>query len=365
MFRETHILAFFKLWQDSGYPLDRALSTYFKTHRSLGAHDRREIGEIVYTLVRWECLFDELDPSDSASKRLHLLKRKPIEEWIQDPNLSSWAQCGMPKFLYQKIASPEICRALQTSAPISIRVNLLKTDRTHLFQKLSPRFSVSMSPLVSTAIRFAKREPLFATPEFRAGLFEVQDEGSQMIANLVQAKSGDRVLDYCAGSGGKSLAIAPKMKGKGELYLHDIRPKALAEAKLRMRRAGVQNGQILSANHPTLKKLTHKMDWVLIDVPCSGSGTLRRNPEMKKKIDAPLIERLCLEQRAILKEAVSYLKPGGSLVYATCSIFEEENQAQIEWALQHLSLKLEGAPLAILPSAGGPDGFFGAVLTTR
>jgi 16S rRNA C967 or C1407 C5-methylase (RsmB/RsmF family) len=182
-----------------------------------------------------------------------------------------------------------------------------------------------------------------------------------MIADLVEAKSGQRGLDYCSGSGGKTLAIAPKMGGKGELYLHDIRAYSLKEAVLRLRRAGIQNAQILPPDHATLKKLPGKMDWVLIDAPCSGTGTLRRNPDMKWKIDKAMIDRLVEEQRTIVKDALKYVKPEGRLVYATCSILPEENEAQVEFFISQLGLKLEKEPLKLLPQANGPDGFFGAV----
>ncbi len=120
-------------------------------------------------------------------------------------------------------------------------------------------------------------------PEFKQGLFEVQDEGSQLIANLMDPTPGDQVMDYCAGSGGKTLAFAPKMQHRGQIYLHDIRPWALDEARKRLKRAGIQNAQVVLPEDPKLNKLRGKMDWVLVDAPCTGSGTFRRNPDMKWK----------------------------------------------------------------------------------
>jgi 16S rRNA C967 or C1407 C5-methylase (RsmB/RsmF family) len=366
-FCDTHALAFLKEWSGSSRPLDFSLSTYFKAHKSLGAHDRRTVGEIIYTLVRWKTLFDHMDPSVSFSKRIHLLSLRPLTEYRQDASIPEFARLGLSPFLFQKFVdifglgkTRELASILSSSAPIALRVNLLKTTRENLLSMLRPRFS-AFPGQAPTAIILLKREPLFSLPEFKQGLFEVQDEGSQNIANLVEAQSGQRVLDYCSGSGGKTLAIAPRMGGKGELYLHDIRAHSLKEASIRLRRAGIQNAQIVSPEHPTLKKLIRKMDWVLVDVPCSGTGTFRRNPDMKWKIDASMIERLVQEQRSIMQEAIQYVSPSGRLVYATCSILPDENESQVEFFLSAFGLKLEKEPLSFLPQMNGPDGFFGAV----
>ncbi|HEX2582774.1 MAG TPA: RsmB/NOP family class I SAM-dependent RNA methyltransferase [Chlamydiales bacterium] len=366
-FCDTHILAFLNEWSGSQKPLDFSLSTYFRTHKSLGANDRRTIGEAVYTLIRWKTLFDSIDPSGSFSKRLHLLSLHSIEEYRQDLSIPEFARLGLSPFLFQTLRNAyglektrSIASVLGSLAPIALRTNLLKTTREELLHMLNTRFPVSPGS-TPTAIVLSKREPLFSLPEFKAGLFEVQDEGSQKIADLIEAQSGQRVLDYCSGSGGKTLAIAPKMGGKGELYLHDIRARSLQEAVLRLRRAGIQNAQILPPGHSTLKKLLRKMDWVLVDVPCSGTGTLRRNPDMKWKIDQAMIDRLLQEQQAIVKEAIKYVKPGGRLVYATCSILPEENENQVALFTSQWGLKLEKDPLQLLPQMNGPDGFFGAV----
>jgi 16S rRNA C967 or C1407 C5-methylase (RsmB/RsmF family) len=364
-FCETHILAFLKAWNNTS-PLDQSLSTYFRAHKSLGSHDRKEIGEAIYTLIRWKSLFDHLDPSGSYSLRLHLLGLHPIAEWINEPSVPEHARLGLSEFLLDELTrcygakAKSIASILNSAATVTIRTNLLKTTREKLLAILEPKFSVTPSTNTTTAILFSKREPLFSLPEFKQGLFEVQDEGSQRLSDLVAAKSGDRVLDYCSGSGGKTLAIAPKMCGKGELYLHDIRAHALKEATVRLRRAGVQNAQVLIAGHPTLKKLFGKMDWVLADVPCSGTGTLRRNPDMKWKIDAEMIERLVEEQRTIFAQAVRYAKNGANIVYATCSILPQENEEQVQHFLSTLPIVKE-KELKILPEQGGCDGFYGVV----
>lgn len=368
MYSDTHILAFFKQWRGSNKPLDLSLSQYFRAHKNLGSHDRRYIGDTVYALVRWQSLFDWLCPAeDSMSQRLHLYKKQPIEAWVTSAGIPDYAAQGISPYLldslkraYGATQAMELTQVLNTAAPITIRVNTAKISRDALLEKLASRFEVRKSLYTPTGIVFGKREPLFTLPEFREGLFEMQDEGSQIVADLVKTAPKERILDFCSGSGGKSLAIAPKMEGKGELYLHDIRPRALEEAKLRLRRAGVQNAQILAAGHPTLKKLKGKMDWVIVDAPCSGTGTLRRNPDMKWKIDAPMIERLVQEQRSIFQEASLYLKPGGKILYITCSLLPEENEDQVAHFLQ-LPLTLEAPPTKLLPKIDGPDGFFAAV----
>lgn len=365
-FCDTHILAFLKSWHSSKEPLDLALSRYFKAHKSLGSHDRRNVGDAVYTLVRYKSLFDALTPD--PSKQLLLLRKQPIDVWRQDRGVSEAARFGMPQFLFDLLLEAygmekgrELAAILSTQAPTCVRVNLLKTTREILLAEWTAKFDVRPAKDSAAGLVFAKREPLFALEAFKQGLFEVQDISSQRVAELIEAKPGDRFLDYCSGSGGKSLAIAPNLKGKGELYLHDIRLQSLQEAKRRLRRAGVQNAQVLSPGHPTLQKLLGQMDWVLADVPCSGTGTLRRNPDMKWQIDTAMIERLVQEQQAIVKEALRYPKPnGGRLVYATCSLLPQENENQVEAFLKRLPLKLERT-LKLLPEEGGGDGFFAAV----
>ena len=367
-FCDTHTIAFLKSWDDSFKPLDLSLSDYFRSHKSLGSHDRKTIGENVYALVRWQSLFEELDPSKNFSKRLHLLQLRPLSEWTSIPTISLPARLGLSPYLWKVLmenygneTARLIADVFTAPGPVFVRANLLKTTREELLRLWNGKFSIRPSTRTAAGIVFAKREPLFALPEFKAGLFEVQDEGSQLIADLIDVKPGDRVLDYCGGSGGKALAFAPRMKGKGEIYLHDIRKSALTEASRRFRRAGVQNVQIFSPEHPSLPKLTNKMDWVLVDVPCSGTGTLRRNPDMKWKIDEAMIGRLKEEQKAIFEQAYRYLKPGGRIVYATCSILPEENEDQVKHFLSKFPLTLEKEPLKILPESDGPDGFYGAI----
>ena len=367
-FRDRHIHSFFRTFDGSNKPLDLSLSDYFRASKSLGASDRRAIGETVYGMVRWKSLLDFLAPSD----RLACYRNLDWESFQENSSIPEFAKLGMSEFLFDRFTASFgiekariLCRLLNESAPTTVRANLLKTTRSDLLRLWEGKFSLSPCSKAPQGIHLHKREPLFSLPEFKEGLFEVQDEGSHLVAQLVEAGPDDLVLDYCSGSGGKTLAFAPAMQRKGQIYLHDIRPSALYEARRRLKRAGIQNAQCTPPGHPQLPRLKSKCDWVLIDVPCSGTGTLRRNPDQKWKIDAPMIERLAQTQREIADQAIHYLKPGGRLVYATCSLLPEENSAQVDYFLSRLPLELEKEPLSLFPESRGMDGFFSAVFRKK
>ncbi len=358
-FCDHHISAFLESYKENQKPLDLALSEYLRAHKSIGANDRRKIGETLYGLVRWKTLIDYFCPSDHQLDRLKCYRGLSLEECRNNNAIPEAARFGLNDFLYDRLKkiygvekTRELAGILNDQAPIVVRANLLKTTREELMAKWEGKFDISCCEQAAAGIQFKKREPLFTLPEFKEGLFEMQDEGSQLVSELVKANPGDHVLDYCSGSGGKTLAFAPSMQGKGQIYLNDNRPWILVEARKRLRRAGIQNVQFVLP-----KK---KMDWVLADVPCSGSGTLRRNPDAKWKIDPAMIERLVYQQKEIVHAALQHLKPEGKFVYATCSILPEENEDQIAYFLKTYSLELVSPPLSILPQSRGPDGFFAA-----
>ncbi|NGX55460.1 MAG: hypothetical protein KR126chlam2_01095, partial [Chlamydiae bacterium] len=263
---------------------------------------------------------------------------------------------------YGEEKAMRLCQICNTPAPTTVRINPLKTTREELLAQWEKEYEVTPCDHSTYGIQFKKRIPFFTLDAFKNGLFEVQDEGSQLIALKVKSSPGDQVMDYCAGSGGKTLAFAHQMEGRGQIYLHDIRPLALQQARKRLCRAGIQNGQFLTPEHPLLEKLKKKMDWVLVDAPCSGTGTLRRNPDMKWKFDDDLVKKLVGEQRVIFERALSFVKPGGKITFATCSILREENEEQLAHFLKVYDLKMVGDPFVSLPSFGGMDGFFAVTL---
>lgn len=370
-YRDHHILQILTEYEESDLPLDLTIHQHYKAHKSLGSKDRAVVSETVYSLIRWKLLLDHIaKDKNSWPEKLELVRTGKIEEATSNIEHPLHVRFSFPEFLFKAIVDShgeerahEICLACNVPAPTTVRVNTLKTTRDELLKKWQPLYQVVPNPEVETGITFEKKIALFALPEFKDGLFEVQDAGSQVLAAMVQAKPGQQVMDYCSGSGGKALAIAPAMKQQGQLYLHDIRPKILIEAKRRLKRAGIQNAQIVQADDDKLKKLKKKMDWVLVDAPCSGTGTLRRNPDMKWRLDESAIARLVSQQRVIFERALSYLAPGGTIVYSTCSLLTAENQDQMKHFMETYKLKLVGEPFQSLPKPGLMDGFFAVAFT--
>jgi 16S rRNA (cytosine967-C5)-methyltransferase len=279
--------------------------------------------------------------------------------------------------------------ALNAQAPTDLRVNTLKTDREHLLTDLQHEgFEVAPTPHSPIGIRMVKRGPVFTSAQFKKGHFEVQDEGSQMVAAIVDAKPGQRVLDFCAGAGGKTLAIAAAMENKGRVLAWDISQKRLAQIALRLRRAGVDNVQahtLDTENDAFIKRHKASADRVLVDAPCSGTGTWRRNPDLKWRFTPTDLAEVIAVQQSVLVSASRLVKPGGRLIYATCSILKDENERQIEQFLKTVNnfkvvsaqkvwdkttsanqpcLGNEGGAcyLQLTPHEDGVDGFFAAVL---
>lgn len=368
-FREYHLFNILNLYDNQKTPLDLLLRNYFKSHHAVGSKDRKSICDTLYGLIRWQGLLDYLcEKPTNWQKRLAFFQKNNLHLCLSDATIPLHIRASFPKTFYQLLEQSlgkekawDFCTVSNEVAPTTIRVNPLKTTRDALLATWKGKFDVSPCVHSPLGIVFPKRENFFAFPEFKEGLFEVQDEGSQLVAALINAGPSDQVLDYCAGSGGKTLAFAPKMRGKGQIYLHDIRPHALQEAKKRLKRAGIQNAQLVLPDSPRKPALRETMDYVLVDAPCSGTGTLRRNPDMKWKFDPETVNRLTLLQRDIFKEALSFLKPGGQIVYATCSVLPQENEEQIAYFQREFPLEVIGSPFHSFPQSGAMDGFFGAV----
>jgi len=370
-----------------GGAVDRNLSQYFRINKSLGSKDRAYIAETVYNYVRWKGLIETLSESNWQSKLATLqlfmpaLKHHETTSYLefirriqhsrnekvrQSFQLPKHIQLSFPEFLYSLLKKEypdrvdEICFALNTQAPTTIRTNTTLISRDELIKRLEEKgIGVSKTHISPVGINLTKRINLFSLEEFKEGMFEMQDEGSQFVGLLINPSSKQRILDYCSGSGGKILAVAPLMKG-GQFYLHDVREQALKEARIRMKRAKIHNVQFIESSEiQKLNQLRGKMDCILLDVPCSGSGTLRRNPDQKWKINQEYLEKLVQKQREIFKASLPCLKPKGRLIYSTCSILQSENDDQVEFLLNNYPLKLEEI-VRTWPTVGGMDGFFAA-----
>lgn len=370
-FRENHLFKILHHFDGQKGPLDLFLRNYFRANRAVGSKDRRFISEAVYGMMRWKGLLDHLCQNDLTwdARYRHYLKFNS-QNHINDLSIPPHIRVSFPKNFFQLLSDAMgeeeallFCQISNEPAPTTVRINTLKTNREAVLEKWKSLYEISVSRESPWGIIFHKKINFFELSEFKEGFFEVQDEGSQLIANMIDPAPKQKILDYCAGSGGKTLAFAPKLKNSGQIFLHDIRMQALEEAKKRLRRAGIQNAQFLFPDDAPKKRMLEKaMDWILVDAPCSGTGTLRRNPDMKWKFDLQMVERLVQEQRTIFEEALRFLHPKGTIVYATCSVLPQENQKQIAYFQEKLNLKLVGEPFISKPQANGMDGFFGAAL---
>lgn len=321
-------------------------------------------------MVRFRGLIDYFLPKPVTwEKRLASLPNFDPLKAFQDLSIPDHIRVSFPKEYFDRIVSSygkekalSICKTSNEQAPTTLRANPLKISRDELIILLEKQgLNVKKTSHSSLGIICEKRENFYTFEEFKEGFFEVQDEGSQLISFLVSPTEEDQVLDFCCGAGGKTLGFAWKMKNKGQVYLHDIRETAYLQAKKRLHRAGIQNYQCLFSDTSQEKKLKGKMDWIMLDVPCSGSGTLRRNPDLKWKFTQQNLDELIKKQQAIFEESFSFGKKGCKIVYATCSIFPEENERQIEFFLKTFPLKLINSS-SWVPESQGMDGFFGAVL---
>ncbi len=371
-FRKHHLLEIFDQSEKCTLPLDLFLRRYFRQRKAIGSKDRKEICHTLYAMVRWRGLLDYLSPRPvNWEKKLEIFLQMNPLEFTEKEHIPPHIRVSFPKFIFEKLVSSygeqkatELCLFSNQAAPTTIRVNIDKIERDALLRKFKTLYPVSPCARSPWGILFHKKINLFSLPEFKAGLFEMQDEGSQLVADQVQPKPGDHVMDYCAGSGGKTLAFAHKLKGRGQLYLYDTRQCMLLEAKKRLRRAGVQIAHPLTDRHLKKKSLFGKMNWILLDVPCSGSGTLRRNPDIKWKIEKKMIDHLVQEQRQIFSKSLKFLHPKGRIVYATCSAFQEENEEQVHYFIKTYNVRLVTPPFFSFPQEkGGMDVFFSAVLS--
>lgn len=301
-----------------------------------------------------------------------LAERADLPDWLAERLLGTFDEAGVLA----------LAQGLNRAAPLDLRANVLKLDRDALLARLREEgIAAEAGALSPQAVRLVGKPALQKHPLFLDGSFEVQDEGSQLLGLLVQPRRGELVIDFCAGAGGKTLQLGAMMRSSGRLYAFDVSEKRLAKLKPRMARSGLSNVHpvlIAHENDAKVKRMTGKADRVLVDAPCTGLGTLRRNPDLKWRQSPAAVDEMIIKQTAILAAAARLVRPGGRLVYATCSLLAEENDAVVDAFLagqaQFRSLSAQdvlhkqgvmletGERLRLLPHLHNTDGFFAAVL---
>jgi 16S rRNA (cytosine967-C5)-methyltransferase len=283
-------------------------------------------------------------------------------------------RASLPPWLCERlvqVGGEALALTSTTAPPQTLRVNTLKATREDVVAALG-HDGIDVVPCddVATALVLTRRRNVFRTRAFREGWFEVQDEGSQRVAALARARPGQRVVDGCAGAGGKTLAMAAAMQNKGTLIAFDVHGGRLRALRERCARAGVDNVRVhdLDEAPRAHKRLREGCDVVLVDAPCSGTGVLRRNPDTGWGLIPDDVTRLCATQAMLLRRNAELVKPGGRLVYATCSVLPEENRAVVDAFLaedDRFALLAPSEELVLWPTPGGPDGFYAAALTRR
>ena len=370
---------------------DKVIEKIFKSNRKLGSRDRKFIAETIYEVVRhyryYQTVAESTEPYDLLA--VHLLKNNLDTQEFEDEfptdvvkiksNLkkkySPAVTESFPDWLYNlgesefKSEWPAIVQSLNRQADVYLRTNTLRIQPDQLIKELEKEdiFAETVADHPD-ALRLVERKNVFSTQAFKSGYFEVQDAGSQTIAALLNPKPGERVVDACAGAGGKSLHLAALMKNKGKIISMDIHEWKLNELKKRTSRNKVDIVETkLIDSTKVIKRLEGSFDKVLLDVPCSGLGVLKRNPDTKWKLSLEEIERLQVLQKEIISDYSKMSKPNGQMVYATCSLLKSENEDQVQWFLntevgKHWTLKKE---IRQWPHKDQTDGFYAALLEKK
>lgn len=392
------------------HPADMVVSRHFREQR-LGPRERATVAETIYTVLRKKNLFSYLAQHGSGptERRLAILGfaaerdfllgalTEPEKDWlarcdqVKPADLMEPHRHNLPAWLVEPLKAQlgsdfwPLVDSLNAPAGLDLRVNTLKDKRAEIQKELAKAaIKTVATPYSPWGLRLAGKPALNKLDAFTRGAIEVQDEGSQLLALLVDAKRGEMVVDFCAGAGGKTLALGASMRNTGRLYAFDTSGHRLDALKPRLARSGLSNVHPVAIAHERddrIKRLAGKIDRVLVDAPCSGLGTLRRNPDLKWRHNPKAIEELTAKQAAILQSAARLLKPGGRLVYATCSILRDENEAIAEAfsaankdftplessaLLTHLGVEgagklCNGPYLRLWPYMHETDGFFAAV----
>ena len=401
------------------HPTDAVVSRYFREHRSLGPRERATLSDTVYAALRERLKFEWFARSGSGSKWRKLailgfpgdrdfLKSALTETekvWLDnclkasDSDLLAPHRHNLPEWLAVALREQvgdefeALVASLNQPAALDLRVNVLKKKRDAVIADLRQSGLVcEPTPYSPLGIRLQGKPSLAKVPSFVQGDVEVQDEGSQLLALLMDAKRSEMVVDFCAGAGGKTLAMGAAMRNSGRLYAFDTSAHRLDALKPRLARSGLSNVHPVAIAHERddrIKRLAGKIDRVLVDAPCSGLGTLRRSPDLKWRQTAQTVAAQAQLQQSILNSAARLLKPGGRLVYATCSLMPEENeqvaaafaQAHPDFEAVDVGALLQGAHvdqaasltagdeqqrcLRLWPHRHGTDGFFAAVWQKR
>ena len=395
------------------HPADAVVSRYFREHRSLGPRERATLAETAFAVLRKKLLFEQLARSGSGPKERKLailgfagprdfLKsalNDTEKAWldacdrVQPADLLAPHRHNLPDWMAQALQAQlgqdfwALAENLQLPAPLDLRVNTFVAKRSEVQKELAQAdIACEPTPFSPWGLRLQGKPALQKTDAFTRGAIEVQDEGSQLLALLVDAHRGEMVVDFCAGAGGKTLALGAAMRSTGRLYAFDVSAHRLEALKPRLARSGLSNVHPAAIAHERderIKRLAGKIDRVLVDAPCSGLGTLRRNPDLKWRQTEKAVTELTAKQAAILDSAARLVKSGGRLVYATCSVLPQENehiaqafsQAHPDFVPLHAAdtlaqLKVDGAAglcteggdyLRLWPHRHGTDGFFAAV----
>ncbi|WP_028121303.1 RsmB/NOP family class I SAM-dependent RNA methyltransferase [Epilithonimonas tenax] len=370
---------------------DKVIERLLKSHRKWGSEDRRVVSEIFYNIIRWKKRleyymgesvkptnvykmiiayllwskthykkFEEFDGVKVADI-LTKLKKGTVPTKAIEHSIPDWLAETLEKELGKNWEKEMV--ALNEQAPTVLRTNTLKTTPRELIADLNDEnveaFTIKNYP---DAIQLAEKKNVFLTSAFKDGFFEVQDASSQKIGELLDVQEGMRVVDACAGAGGKTLHLAALMKNKGQIIALDIYGWKLTELKRRAKRAGAHNIEArLISDNKVIKRLHGTADRLLIDSPCSGLGVLKRNPDSKWKIDQAFIDRIKGEQQTILQDYSKILKKGGQMIYATCSILPSENDEQVKTFLENNPDYTLIKDQKIMPSEGY-DGFYMALI---
>jgi 16S rRNA (cytosine967-C5)-methyltransferase len=395
-------------------PADTQLRQFFRDNKNLGHRDRALVADTVYAALRRRRLLEHVTPSASPREmalatlvKLQGIGVGQIESVLKGTEKTWLAQlkaqdldvlpfeirADLPDWVIERLRKRmsddellALARGLQQAAPLDLRVNTLKAPREAVLDRLAyDEIEARSTALSPVGVRLKEKPALNQHPMFLDGAVEVQDEGSQLLGMLMEPRRGEMIVDFCAGAGGKTLQMGAAMNSSGRLYAFDVSDKRLDNLGPRLKRSGLSNvfpQRIANENDAKVKRLRGKIDRVLVDAPCTGLGTLRRNPDLKSRQTPEGLIELNVKQRAILAAAASLVKPGGRIVYGTCSLLTEENEdivtaflaANPDFSLIPAAdvLKRQGVTvvgadeyLRLYPHVHDTDGFFAAVMEKK